>query len=99
MKVIAALVLIAATPLIVRAVTFREIVDSTIVPFVDTAVLPLMYALAFLFFMIGMVRFFFSSSEEAREQGKQHAFWGVIGLVVLFGVWGFVRLLLSTLGV
>jgi len=99
MKVVAALVLIAATPLIVRAVTFREIVDSTIVPFVDNAVLPLMYALAFLFFMIGMVRFFFSSSEESREQGKLHAFWGVIGLVVLFGVWGFVRLLLSTLGV
>jgi hypothetical protein len=27
------------------------------------------------------------------------AFWGLLGMVVLFSVWGFVNLLLSTLGV
>lgn len=99
MKKLAALILIAATPLMARAVTFRGIVEDEIVPFINDGVIPLLYALAFIFFLIGMVRFFFSASEEKREQGKQHAFWGIIGLVVLFGVWGFVKLFLSILGV
>ncbi len=99
MKKLAALIVIAATPLMARAVTFRGIVDDQIVPFIDNGVIPLLYALGFIFFLIGMVRFFFSASEEAREKGKQHAFWGLIGLVVLFGIWGFVKLFLSILGV
>lgn len=98
MKKLATLVLIAATPLIARAVTFRQIVDGSIVPFIDKGVIPLLYALAFLFFIYGIFRFFFSASEEAREAGKKHAFWGVIGLVVLFGVWGIIKLMLSVIG-
>lgn len=84
-------------PLSVSAATFKELVDDQIVPFVDTLI-SLFYALAFIFFLIGVVRFFMSPSEEAREKGKKFAFWGIIGFVVLFSVWGFVRLLLSLIG-
>ena len=64
---------------------------------VDTAVMPLLYALAFLLFLIGMVRFFFMEGEEGRQKGRVFMLWGMIGFVVLFGVWGIVRLLLSVL--
>lgn len=84
-------------PLSVSAATFKEIVDDQIVPFFD-ALINLFYALAFIFFLIGIVRFFMSPSEEARTKGKQFAFWGIIGFVVLFSVWGLVRLLLSLIG-
>jgi hypothetical protein len=78
--------------------SFKSIVYNKLVPFGDVIV-TLLYALAFLYFIIGMVRFFFSMSDEGREQGKQHAFWGIIAFVVLFSVWGIVRLLLSVIGV
>ncbi len=76
--------------------TFKDAVDS-IVKFVDTSVIPLLFALAFLFFMIGMARFFFSQSDESRQKGRQFAVWGLIGLVVLFSVWGIVNLFIATL--
>lgn len=77
--------------------SFAEIVYQRIVPFVDGALIPLLYALAFLFFLIGVVRFLFSMEEEKRKEGKQFVLWSLIGLFVLFAVWGLVRVLLSIL--
>ena len=74
--------------------TFAQLVDS-LVSLVDSAVIPLLYAFAFIFFLVGMVRFFFMGGEEARKKGKEFMLWGIIGFVVLFSVWGIVRLLLS----
>lgn len=76
--------------------TFAQLVDR-IVGLVDTAVMPLLYALAFILFLIGMVRFFFMGGEEARQKGKVFMLWGIIGFVVLFGVWGIVRIFLTVL--
>jgi len=76
--------------------TFKDVVDK-LVSFVDASVIPLLISLGFIFFLIGMVRFFFSESEENREKGRQFAIWGIIGLVVLFSLWGIVNILVSTL--
>ncbi|HEY0010436.1 MAG TPA: pilin [Candidatus Paceibacterota bacterium] len=76
--------------------SFKDIVNTSLVPLGDLVV-TLLYALAFLFFLFGVVRYFFADGEEARTKGKQHIFWGIIGLVVLFGVWGLVKALLSVL--
>jgi|GEM_PF-1932505 len=83
-------------PVLVHAQSFRELVNEQVVPFGDS-IIALGYGFAFLFFLWGMFRFFFSTSDEQREKGKSFAFWGIIGLVVLFGVWGFVKLFLSIL--
>ncbi len=77
--------------------TFANLVNNIIVPVVDRGLIPLLYAFAFLFFLFGMVRLFFSDSEEKRQSGKQFALWGIIGFFVLFSVWGIVRLFLSLL--
>lgn len=77
--------------------TFAAWVYGIVVPIVDGGIIPLLYALAFLFFLIGMARFFFAYSEENRQKGKQFALWGIIGFVVLFSVWGLVKLLLSVI--
>lgn len=78
--------------------TFREFVDNQLVGFVDGTIMPLLYALAFFFFVFGIARTFITSNEEKRAQGRQLALWGIIAFVVLFGVWGIVRLLLGALG-
>lgn len=76
--------------------SFKDLTAS-IVGLVDGTVIPLLYTLAFIFFLVGMVRFFFMGGEEGRAKGKQFMLWGIIGLAVLFSVWGFVRLFLTIL--
>lgn len=78
------------------AKSFAEVTED-IVDLVNESVVPLVYALAFLLFIFGMVRFFFFGGEENREKGKTFMIWGVIGFVVMFSVWGIVRLLLTVL--
>jgi uncharacterized membrane protein HdeD (DUF308 family) len=73
---------------------FKGLVDG-IVSFVDSSVIPLLFALAFIFFLIGVARYFFSQSDEEREKGRQFVIWGIIGLVVLFSLWGIVNLFLA----
>ncbi len=66
---------------------------------VNNGVIPLLYALAFILFLIGMLRYFFLEGDEGRDKGKQLMLWGIIGFVVIFAVWGLVHLLLSLVGV
>ena len=84
------------TPESAYAKSLKDIVDGTIVPIGDM-IITLLYALAFLFFLFGMVKFFFSPTEEARVNGKKFAFWGIIGFAVLFATWGLVNVLLAVL--
>jgi hypothetical protein len=83
-------------PSFAHAASFRQFTDS-IVKIVNDTVVPLIYAIAFVLFLIGMVRFFFLGGEEGREKGKAFMLWGIIGLVVMFSVWGVVRLLMTAL--
>lgn len=75
--------------------TFAQVVNNFI-SFVNNSVIPLLFALAFLFFLAGLVRFFFSGGDENRQKGREFALWGFIGLIVLFCIWGIVNLLLAT---
>lgn len=75
--------------------TFADIVYGKIVPIFDNFIIPLLYTLAFLLFMIGMARFFFTGGEENRKKGKEFALWGIIGLFVIFSVWALVQVFLS----
>jgi len=91
------LALLLAAPTLAHAASLKELTES-IVTLVNESVVPLIYAIAFLMFIIGMVRYFFlEQGEEGREKGKQLMLWGLIGFVVMFSVWGIVRLLLTAL--
>ncbi|HEX5774835.1 MAG TPA: hypothetical protein VFY28_02650, partial [Candidatus Paceibacterota bacterium] len=62
-----------------EGMSFRELVHNVIVPLFDKALIPLLYALAFILFLIGVVRYFFMGGEEARTKGKSFMLWGIIG--------------------
>jgi zinc transporter ZupT len=72
-----------------------------IVGAINTVVIPLILALAALAFLWGVVNYFFlhSGEEDKRVEARQFVIWGLLGIVVLFSVWGLVNLLLSTLGI
>ncbi len=81
--------------------TFAETVNQLIV-IVNTIVVPFIATLAFFSFLYGILKYFFFNNkgdEGKMKEGKDFAFWGILGMVVLFSVWGFVNLLLSTLGI
>lgn len=71
-----------------------------ILRFIDTVLVPLIFAVAFIAFLIGVVRYFIANQDdsEAREKGRTFVFWGVIGFVVMFALWGIVNLLIFSLG-
>lgn len=81
-------------PVTAYAKTFAEIVNGSIVPFGDKLI-ELLYALSFIFFLIGMTRYFFSHNAESRQQGKYFAIYGIVALAILFVVWGVVRFLIG----
>lgn len=80
--------------------TFKTFIES-IVGIFNTVVIPVIFALAFAAFIWGLLVYFFfgGGNEDKRAQGRQFALWGILALVVMFGVWGIVNILLSTLGI
>ena len=83
--------------------SFKDYVGNGSTGFIgllNTVVVPVILALAFLVFVYGVVNYFFlhAGDEKKREEGRTFILWGLLGMVVLFSVWGFVNLLLSTLG-
>jgi hypothetical protein len=76
--------------------SFISHVDTMIVnPLID-----LLFALAIVIFLWGVFEFFLNEgNDEKRTTGKSHMVWGVIGLVIMLGVWGILGLMLDTLGV
>lgn len=84
--------------------TFATFIGSGtdgIIGLLNTIVLPTIVAFMFVIFVWGIVKYFFLNvdDEKARESGRQFALWGVLGLVILFSIWGLVNILLSTLGI
>ncbi len=77
--------------------TFATLV-SNIVKIVNNGLIPLLFALAVIFLMINIVRFFFiEGGEEGTQKGKQAVLYGALGIAVIFSIWGIVNILLNTL--
>lgn len=77
--------------------SFKDFVNGPVTEF-GNLIVQLLFALAFLFFLYGVFKFFFAQGEKGRDEGKKYVVYGLIGLAVLFSVWGLVRLFISTLG-
>ena len=64
------------------------------------SVIPLVFALAVLMFVWGVVQYVINSAEEAKkEKGRQFMLWGIIALTVMVSIWGLVKIVGGTFGV
>ena len=63
-------------------------------------IMQLLFALAFIYFIYGVAKYFLNPLDtEGRADGRQHVMWGLIGLFIMFSVYGIIRLVLGTFGV
>jgi hypothetical protein len=62
------------------------------------ALLPFLIALGVLYFVWGVVSYMIAGDEEAKTAGRDKIIYGIIGLVVIVGMWGLVRIVTNTFG-
>lgn len=65
---------------------------------ISTYLLPIIFSVAFLIFMYGVIKYVIAGDVKDKEEGKKFLMWGLIGLFVMVSVWGIVALVSNTLG-
>lgn len=74
-------------------------IQQLITRILDTVINPTIYlffGIALLVFLWGVVEFVAKAGNEAaRSKGKQHIIWGLIGLAIMFSVFGLVKIVQS----
>lgn len=59
----------------------------------DVILTPIVWLLtggAMVYFFWGLANFILSSDSKVKENGKQHMIYGVVGLFIIFSVWGII---------
>lgn len=73
---------------------------NNIISFILQPVIILLFAVALVTFFWGIVQFIATSNtDEGRETGKRNIVWGVVGMLIMFGVYGIIRVVLGTFGI
>ncbi len=68
---------------------FYNIIGFTLVP--------LLFSMAIVSFLYGVQKYILAgASEDKVKEGRDMMIYGIIGLAVMFSVWGLVRLVLNT---
>jgi hypothetical protein len=58
----------------------------------------LMFSLAVVYFVYGLVRYLLSpDNEEIRKSSKSSMLWGVIGIFIMVSVYGIITIVINTL--
>lgn len=89
------------TPMFALA-QFGEIDDflGDISSFINNVLIPLLFAVALLFFLYGVFLFLIKGGDEGpeKEKGRSYMIWSVVGFVVMVSVFGIVNLIAGGLG-
>jgi len=86
--------------------TFKEFVGTAggtegVMGALNVVIIPTIITFASFAFVFGVVHYFIinGNDESKQAEGRQFVMWGILGLTLLFSVWGVVNLALSTLGI
>lgn len=82
-------------PVLSHAKTFKDLVEAATGDLAK-AIVALIFAVAALFFFWGVVQYVLNPNPDAKSKGKDYMIWGVIGLAVMFSIYGLIRLVTST---
>lgn len=74
-------------------------VISPIISNVVNPVVELMFAVALIVFVWGVVEMLMKGGDaDARTKGRNHMLGGVIGMLIMMSAWGIVNLIANTIG-
>jgi hypothetical protein len=59
-------------------------------------VIPMLIALGVVYFVWGVVTYMIGADEEQKKKGRDKIIYGIIGLVVIVGMWGLVRIVTNS---
>lgn len=91
---------LAQNPRTTGSVTNLQGAGDLFLGIIGSYVVPIIFALAFVVFLWGVFQYVKSAGDEAaRETGKNHMIWGIVGLFVMGAVWGLVRVVSQTVGI
>ncbi len=101
-KGIVGIVSIAFVPTVVYAAgaSIQSVLTDGLL-FMNGMIIPLLVALAFLFFIVNVVRYFIvgGAEEEARKKARGLALWGIGAFVLIVSLWGIINLFISALNI
>lgn len=85
-----------------NSVAYAKTFEQVVFDINKTVLNPLIqfaFVVAFVVFIWGVMQFIRNANNpEGRKKGQDHMFWGIIGLVIMLGVFGIVNLLINTFG-
>lgn len=75
-------------------------VASTIIYIINNVLVPVLFAVAFIVFLYGIVlKYIFSHGDPAKvSEGHKLLLWGLIAFVVMISLWGLVNVVANTFG-
>ncbi len=75
-------------------------IGQTFLYIINSVLVPLLFAVAFIVFLYGIARAYIFSHGEPEEVSKGHRLilWGLIAFVVMISVWGLVNVIANTFG-
>lgn len=59
---------------------------------------PVLITLAMIYFIWGVIKYVISGDEEEKGKARNMIIYGLIGLVIIVGMWGIVNMVLRTFG-
>lgn len=62
-------------------------------------IIPILIVLGVVYFIWGVITYMIGADEEAKKKGRDKIIYGIIGLVVIVGMWGLVKIVTSTFGI
>ncbi len=91
--------LLALTPTVASAQTIQSLLLS-FTTFVGNTLVPFVFGLAFLFFLVNITRYFIidAANEAGRAKAKQFALWSIIAFVLMISLWAIVNMFVSDFG-
>ena len=81
--------------------------DLTIIPFLNKVndlilnpLILLVFAISVVIFMYGIVRFLsLEDGDKAKVEARNAIIWGLVGMAIMFSVYGIIRFVLATFGI
>jgi hypothetical protein len=64
--------------------------------FIGRTIVPLIFAIALVVFLWGVIKFMQAKESSEKEEGRQFMIWGIIALTVMISIWGLTSVLGGT---